>query len=237
MSIAQGKRCAHSPGFGFPICGWVRKIGVMEESVALLQGFAIGGGLIIAIGAQNAFVLRQALARQHVLLVVLFCAVTDAVLVTLGAIGLHLVVQTSETALILIAFGGAGFLFWHGLAAARRALHPSVLEPGSGCAQTARQALAMVAGVTLLNPHVYLDTMVFIGGISASYPPTVQHWFVAGVILSSFAWFFSLGYGARALRPLFGNPKAWRVLDTGIAAVMCLVAAQLLIFAGSLMPV
>ncbi len=202
----------------------------MEETLALLQGFAIGGGLIIAIGAQNAFVLRQALTKRHVLLVVLFCAVTDGVLVTLGALGLSFFVQTSETALTVIALGGALFLLWQGLAAARRALHPSVLEPGTGSAQTARQALAMVAGVTLLNPHVYLDTMIFLGGISASYPRQLQSWFVAGVILSSFTWFFSLGYGARALSPLFRNPKAWRVLDIGIAAIMWLIAAQLLIF-------
>lgn len=208
----------------------------MEESLALLQGFAIGGGLIIAIGAQNAFVLRQALTKQHVLLVVLFCAVTDAVLVTLGAVGLHLLVQTSETALIFIALGGVSFLFWQGLAAARRAVRPGVLEPGKQGAQTARQALAMVAGVTLLNPHVYLDTMVFVGGISASYPLQLQSWFVAGVILSSFAWFFSLGYGARALSPLFRSRRAWRFLDIGIAAVMWLIAAQLLVFALSQWP-
>ncbi len=207
----------------------------MESVFALLQGFAIGAGLIIAIGAQNAFVLRQALAKRHILLVVLFCAVTDAALVTLGAVGLHFIVRNSGTTLMLIAFGGAAFLFWHGLVAARRALRPGVLEPGAGSARTARQALAMVAGVTLLNPHVYLDTMVFVGGISASYPLQLQSWFVAGVILSSFAWFFSLGYGARALNPLFRNPKAWRVLDIGIAAVMWLIASQLLMYGNSLL--
>jgi len=206
----------------------------VEQGLALLQGFAIGGGLIIAIGAQNAFVLRQALTKRHVLLVVLFCALTDALLVTLGAVGLHLIARGSDAMLLLIAIVGSAFLFWQGLAAARRALRPGMLEPGLGSAQTARQALAMVAAVTLLNPHVYLDTMIFVGGISASYAPRLQPWFVAGVIISSFAWFFSLGYGARALSPLFCNPKAWRMLDIGIAVVMWLIAVQLLVFASSL---
>lgn len=207
----------------------------MEELLALAQGFAIGGGLIIAIGAQNAFILRQALAKQHVLTVVLFCAITDAVLFTLGAIGMGALVRGSDTALTIIAFGGGAFLFWHGLAAVRRALDPGVLEPGSGSAKTAKQALTMVAGVTLLNPHVYLDTMIFVGGISASYPLPLQRWFLCGVILSSFAWFFTLGYGGQALSPLFRNPRAWRVLDIGIAAVMWLIAAQLLIYGYSLL--
>jgi L-lysine exporter family protein LysE/ArgO len=171
-----------------------------EGCAAGVQGFALGASLIVAIGAQNVFVLRQALLKRHVLPVVLFCAFADAALATLGAVGLGAAVRGSETALRVIAFGGAG---------------------------TLREALTTVAAVTLLNPHVYLDTVVLVGGISASYPPPLQAWFIVGVVTASFVWFFTLGYGGRALAPLFRNPAAWRVFDIGVAAVMWLIAARL----------
>ncbi len=203
----------------------------MSGIFAAAQGFGLGASLIIAIGAQNVFVLRQALLRHHVLQVVLFCALTDAVLVIVGAIGLGAAVRGSEAALRIIALGGAAFLTWYGIQAIGRAIAPGTLEPASGAASSPREALATVAAVTLLNPHVYLDTVVLAGGISASYGPDLQAWFVGGVIAASFAWFFVLGYGGRALAPLFRNPSAWRVFDIGIAAVMWLIAARLAMLA------
>ena len=193
----------------------------------MAQGLALGGGLIIAIGAQNVFVLRQGLIGKHVLSVVLFCSLVDVVLVTLGAIGLGTAVRESEMALRIIAFGGAIFLFWYGLKAFLRALSPSALEAGQGGATSQRHALATVAALTLLNPHVYLDTVILAGGISASYPPDQQVWFVIGVIAASFAWFFTLGYGGRALAPLFRNSRAWQAFDIGIGIIMWMLAASL----------
>jgi L-lysine exporter family protein LysE/ArgO len=198
-----------------------------QECLVAAQGFGLGGSLIIAIGAQNVFVLRQALIGHHVLPVVLFCSFADATLVTLGAIGLRAIVRGSETALRVIAFGGAAFLFWYGLKALIRAFHPAALEAQGGRGQSLHHALATVAAVTLLNPHVYLDTVILVGGISASYPPALQIWFVLGVIVASFAWFFTLGYCGRMLAPLFRNPRAWQIFDIAIAAIMWMIAARL----------
>jgi L-lysine exporter family protein LysE/ArgO len=197
------------------------------ECSAAAAGFGLGASLIVAIGAQNVFVLRQALLKRHVLPVVLFCALADALLATLGALGLGAAVRGSETALRVITFGGAGFLFWYGLKAIRRAVDPGALEAGNGGATSPREALTIVAAVTLLNPHVYLDTVVLVGGISASYPPRLQVWFIIGVSAASFVWFFTLGYGGRMLAPLFRNPAAWRIFDIGVAAIMWLIAARL----------
>ena len=200
----------------------------LENLFVAAQGFALGGSLIVAIGAQNVFVLRQAFLKTHVLPVVLFCAMADAVLVVMGALGLGALVRASDTALRIIAFGGAAFLFWYGLQAVGRAMRPGRLEADNAGEQTLRQALATVAAVTLLNPHVYLDTVVLVGGISASYPPGDQIWFVVGVIAASFSWFFALGYGGRALAPLFRTPRAWQIFDLIIAAIMGLLAWRLL---------
>ncbi len=193
------------------------------------QGFGLGGSLIVAIGAQNVFVLRQAFMKRHVLPVAPFCASVDAFLVALGALGLGALVHGSDTALRVIAFGGAAFLFWYGLQAVMRAMRPGRLEAGNGGSQTLRHAIATVAAVTLLNPYVYLDTVVLVGGISASYPPGDQLWFVTGVVAASFVWFLSLGYGGRALAPLFRNPRAWRIFDIIIASIMWLLAWRLVL--------
>jgi L-lysine exporter family protein LysE/ArgO len=201
----------------------------VEKLLVAAQGFALGGSLIVAIGVQNVFVLRQAFLKTHVLPVVLFCAMADAVLVFMGALGLGALVRGSDMALRVIAFGGAAFLFWYGLQATMRAMRPGRLEADNGGAQTPRQAIATVAAVTLLNPHVYLDTVVLVGGISASYPPGDQLWFVIGVIVASFSWFFALGYGGRALAPLFRSPRAWQIFDLIIAGIMWLLAWRLVL--------
>lgn len=198
-----------------------------QDCLAVAQGFGLGGSLIVAIGAQNVFVLRQALLRRHVLPVVLLCSLADTTLVGLGAIGLGAFVRSSDTALRFIAFGGAVFLFWYGLRAIMRAFAPGSLEAAADGSANLRDTLMTGAAVTLLNPHVYLDTVVLAGGISASYPGNLQVWFVLGVIAASFAWFFALGYGGRALAPLFRNPRAWQIFDIGVAAIMWMIAGRL----------
>ena len=205
-----------------------------ENFLTAAQGFGLGASLIVAIGAQNIFVLRQALMRRHVLPVALFCAGTDAVLVVAGALGLGALIKDSPAGLFVIALAGAAFLFWYGVKALRRALRPSALTATEEGPSDLRGALFTVAAVSWLNPHVYLDTVVLLGGISASYPAGQQVWFVGGAVASSFSWFLGLGYGGRALAPLFRKPAAWRIFDLGVAAVMWLIAARLAMLALSL---
>lgn len=192
------------------------------------EGFALGAALIIAIGAQNAFILRQGLLRRHVLPLVLFCAATDALLIAAGSFGLGSVVQSSPLTLTIIAFAGALFLGWYGLKAARRALRPGSLLPTDGEQLSLGRALATVAAVSLLNPHVYLDTVVLVGSLAGRYALADRLWFSGGAMTASFLWFFSLGYGARLLAPLFRRPRAWQVLDGLIAVVMAAIALSLL---------
>lgn len=192
------------------------------------EGFALGAGLIIAIGAQNAYVLRQGLLRQHVFPLAAFCAASDGILILLGCFGLGSLVQASPQALIVIAFAGAAFLAWYGIKAAMRAWKPGSLLPTEGAAPSLAKALATVAAVTLLNPHVYLDTVVLVGSLSGRHPLPDRYWFAGGAASASIVWFFGLGYGARLLEPLFKKQAAWRVLDSIIAVVMLLIASQLL---------
>lgn len=196
---------------------------------AFIQGFLLGGGLIIAIGAQNAYVLRQGLLRNHVFWLCLFCACADALLIGIGVAGFGAVVSSSATLLRAVAIFGGMFLFGYGIMAFRRALSPSVMEAAAATRPTLRQALASIAAFTFLNPHVYLDTVVLVGGYSAQFPGNGQAMFGIGAATASFVWFFSLGYGARLLQPLFLKPLAWRILDSGIGVVMWILAAKLLI--------
>lgn len=194
---------------------------------AAVEGFGLGASLIIAIGVQNALVLRQGLLRSHVFPVVAFCALSDAVLILAGAIGLGALIQALPSLLLVVTFGGAAFLLWYGIAAARRALSPSALLPTDEPPRPLKAVLVTLAAVTLLNPHVYLDTVVLLGSISARYPLDQRIWFVAGAMLSSVTWFSVLGYGARLLTPVFRKPVAWRVLDSVIAVVMWAIAVGL----------
>lgn len=193
-----------------------------------MQGFLLGGGLIVAIGAQNAFILRQGLLRSHVFVLCLVCAVADAALIALGVAGMGALVQRNPDLLLAVRIAGAAFLFAYAALAARRALRPETLRAEGGPLGL-RAALLTALAFTFLNPHVYLDTVVLVGGIAANHPPDARPVFAAGAMLASFAWFFSLGYGARWLAPLFARPAAWRVLDAGIAVVMAWLAVSLLL--------
>jgi L-lysine exporter family protein LysE/ArgO len=219
------------------ICACPQTSRMMMDTVALktfLTGFGTSAALIIAIGAQNAFVLRQGLARQHVAAVVAFCALADALLITAGVAGLGALISANPALLALAKYGGAAFLLAYGLFAARRALASAhaALEVNSGitsAAHSLRTALLACAGFTFLNPHVYLDTVVLLGALASQQPSSLRHWFAVGAVAASILWFCALGFGARLLTPLFSTPTAWRALDGLIALVMFGIAASLLL--------
>lgn len=191
---------------------------------AALQGLGLGAGLIVAIGAQNAYVLRQGLLRRHVGPVVAFCFLSDATLIAVGSAGFGTLVAASPVLLTIIGVGGGLFLAGYGLMALRRAMRPGALDTRGGTESRLWPALRTAAALTLLNPHVYLDTVVLLGGIAGRFPPTERVWFAGGAMVASAIWFVSLGYGARLLTPVFARPSAWRVLDLIIAAVMLTLA-------------
>lgn len=194
-----------------------------------LQGLALSFGLIVAIGAQNAFVLRQGLRREHVASVVFFCAAVDAALITAGVFGMAEALSDRPQLAQVLAWLGAVFLAWYGWKALQRMRNPAQLQASSGGDNMSRwHAIAQAAAFTLLNPHVYLDTVVLVGSMGAQQPEALQIWFVAGASLASATWFSLLGFGARWLAPWFAHPRAWQVLDGIIGLTMCLLAALML---------
>lgn len=192
------------------------------------KGFLTSAALIIAIGAQNAFVLRQVLKREHVREVVLVCALSDVLLIALGVAGLGLLVQSSTPLVALARWGGAGFLLAYGALAARRAWLGGRMALPSAAPMSRRSALAACLAFTYLNPHCWLDTVVLLGAVAAQQPDGGRWVFGAGAAGASVAWFVALGYGARLLGPLFTRPRAWRVLDALVALLMWTIAASLL---------
>jgi L-lysine exporter family protein LysE/ArgO len=191
-------------------------------------GAALGLTLIVAIGAQNAFVLRQGLRREHVGPVVLLCAACDAVLMAAGVAGLAGLLGERPALAFWLTLGGVAFLSVYGLKALWRALRPGSLHASASVeGLTLRQALLTAAAFTLLNPHVYLDTVVLVGSVGAQQQGTNRLWFVLGAASASALWFTSLGYGARLLAPFFERPRAWQVLDALIGATMLLLAGLL----------
>jgi L-lysine exporter family protein LysE/ArgO len=196
---------------------------------AFTTGFALCATLIIAIGAQNAFVLRQGLRREHVLIIVAFCAVADLLLIGAGVAGVaHVLGQAPRLTLVLTG-GGTLFLAWYGFRALARARTASAMNVAEGTSRiSVRNAVAQAAGFTFLNPHVYLDTVLLMGSIGARQPSDLRFWFVGGAAAASGAWFTTLGFGARLLRPVFRTPRAWQVLDTIIGLTMLVLAVSLL---------
>ena len=193
---------------------------------AFLNGFALGASLIIAIGAQNAFILKQGLLRQHVFILCLICASADAALIAAGVGGLGAVVSSHPALVQAVTLFGALFLAAYSFIAFRRAFHASSMG-GSGDAASLGQAVAACLAFTFLNPHVYLDTVLLLGGLSSRYAGDLRTAYGAGAVIASFVWFFGLGYGARLLLPLFQKPASWRVLDSIIGVVMALIALSL----------
>jgi L-lysine exporter family protein LysE/ArgO len=196
---------------------------------AFVQGLVLSFGLIVAIGAQNAFVLRQGLRREHVGSVVLLCAAADAVLIAAGVMGMAQALGQSPELARALALAGAAFLAVYGGQALRRARQRHRLDASVGGSSLSRAAaLAQAAAFTLLNPHVYLDTVLLVGSIGAQQPAALQGWFIAGAAGASFAWFSLLGFGARWLAPWFARPRAWQVLDGLIGATMFVLSALLM---------
>jgi len=193
-----------------------------------INGLVLSFGLIVAIGAQNAFVLRQGLRREHVAPVVLFCAVADAVLITAGVLGMAQALGQRPGIARALALAGAVFLAAYGWQALRRARHPNRLQASdAGAGLPLAGALAQAAAFTLLNPHVYLDTVLLVGSIGAQQPPELRPWFVAGASSASLIWFGALGFGARWLAPWFARPRAWQILDGLIGVTMAVLALML----------
>ena len=193
-----------------------------------VQGLALSLGLLVAIGAQAAFVLRQGLRPEHVGSVVLFCAVADAVLIAAGVMGMAQALGERPGLARALALAGAAFLAVYGWQALRRARQPHSLRATEGGAGLGRRAaLAQAAAFTLLNPHVYLDTVLLVGSIGAQQPSALQGWFVAGACTASLLWFGLLGFGARWLAPWFARPKAWQVLDGLVGLTMGVMALLL----------
>jgi len=197
--------------------------------LSVLSGLVTGLSLIVAIGAQNAFVLRQGLRRHHVLLVVAVCACSDLALIVAGVAGIGTIVERAPAVLTLVRWFGVAFLVGYGLLAARRAIRGGHLEAGADRQLSARAVLATALAFTWLNPHVYLDTVLLVGSIASTHGASGRWWFAAGAGVASIGWFTALGFGARGLTPLFSRPNAWRVLDGGIAVVMLTLAASLIV--------
>jgi L-lysine exporter family protein LysE/ArgO len=195
---------------------------------AVIAGFTLSFSLILAIGSQNAFVLRQGIRRAHVLPIVLTCAISDALLIAAGVGGFGRLAELAPWFAPAMQYGGAAFLFIYGLISFRSAWRGNdglqAAEQGAG---SLAAAIATCLALTWLNPHVYLDTVILLGSISAQYPGARLQ-FGAGAIAASFVFFFSLGFGARMLAPLFAKPRAWQVLDVIVGLVMWAIAASLI---------
>lgn len=197
-------------------------------SEAFFSGFALGLSLILAIGAQNAFVLRQGLRGQHVFAVVMTCALSDAVLIALGVFGFVTLSDLVEKLATPLRYAASLFLFGYGILSFRSAWRGGhALSAAEDRASSIRQALGICLALTWLNPHVYVDTVLLLGSVSLNYVPYTAV-FAAGAMTASLVFFASLGYGAAALRPIFATPKAWRLLDVLVGLVMWWLATMLL---------
>jgi len=193
-----------------------------------VTGFGLGGGLIIAIGAQNAFVLGQGLRRNHPVMVAFVCALCDAVLIAAGVAGRGTLIAAYPLLTTVAAWGGGAFLIWYGFGAFRRLFETETLSE-KAISKTGWQAvLSTTLAVTLLNPHVYLDTVVMLGGIGGQYPPDARIGFALGAMSASFVWFFAIALGAAWLAPYVARPITWKIIDGLTCGVMWLVAYSLL---------
>jgi len=188
----------------------------------LIYGFSLGASLIIAIGSQNAFVLRQGLRREYVFTVTTICFLCDMVLIALGAGGFGTIVASSPGLLAFALWGGAAFLFCYGIRSFRSAVRPGALTTGGESKEGEGRAAVVAAtlALSLLNPHVYLDTVLLLGSLAGRFGGHSRILFAIGVMAASFVWFYGIGYGARVFAPLFSKPIAWRVLDILVGCTM-----------------
>ena len=201
--------------------------GYVHPVLHVLAGLLTGLSLIIAIGAQNAFVLRQGLRRRHVALVVAICAISDVVLIAAGVAGIGTVLDRAAWAVEVIRWLGVGFLTWYGVSSLLRARRPESLRAEAGAGESRRVTAVRALALTWLNPHVYLDTVLLLGTVANTHGSSGRWWFAIGAAVGSIAWFSGLGYGARLLAPRLASPRAWQVLDVAIGIVMLAIAAKL----------
>ncbi|MGA7689762.1 MAG: LysE/ArgO family amino acid transporter [Jiangellales bacterium] len=215
-----------------PSLGFARSVSqdrrVSSALLAAVSGLGLGLALIVAIGAQNAFILRQGLRSEHVVPVVAVCAVSDLVLIAAGIAGTGALLDAAPQAVTVMRWAGAAFLLGYGALAARRAVRPAgALAAGPSIRTPFLPTVLTASALTWLNPHVYLDTVILLGSVAATHGDLRWH-FGAGAAVGSILWFSSLAAGARLLRPVFARPRAWQVLDAGIALVMLVLAVRLL---------
>ncbi len=194
-----------------------------------IQGFATGGGLIVAIGAQNAFVLSQGVRRNHHLTIALVCIICDALLISAGVAGFGTAVSTNPPRSQVVTWAGAGFLFFYGLRSMRSALRGGRLETSDQMVKTLKAAIITTLAVTLLNPHVYLDTVFLLGSVSSQLHGQSRLFFWVGAVSASTLWFISLSLGGQMLAPLFRKRISWRILDTLVCATMWILAVSLIL--------
>lgn len=192
-----------------------------------LAGLVTGLSLIVAIGAQNAYVLRQGLARDHVGIVVAICALSDVVLIGAGVSGIGTIVERAPWALDVVRWLGVAFLAWYGVSTLLRARRAESLHAANGAAGGRRGIAGRALALTWLNPHVYLDTVLLLGSIANHEGPTGRWWFALGACVASMLWFCGLGYGARLAGRVLASPRAWRVLDVLIGLTMLAIALKL----------
>jgi L-lysine exporter family protein LysE/ArgO len=196
-------------------------------SVAL-KGFLLGASLIIAIGMQNAFILRQGLKNRYVFVAALTASLIDAALIVIGVMGQGFILKIVPALAFYIKWAGAAFLLAYGIRSFLKALRHDVLSQNSAKdTQSVQETLGVILALSLLNPHVYLDTVILLGSVGAAYQDELRYAFILGAMTASFAWFFSLAYGARFLSPFFAKPRAWQILDIIIGIVMCGIAFSL----------
>lgn len=193
-----------------------------------LAGFAMSAALVMAIGAQNLFVLRQGLKREHVGPIVLFCGAMDALLIAVGVGGVGALLGAMPQLTTALTLGGALFLGWYGLKAFGRMMAGEALAVTAQGPVSLTQALGATAAFTFLNPHVYIDTVLLMGAAGSAHPAALRPVFVMGGATASMVWFVALGYGARVLSPVFARPAAWKVLDAIVGVTMLTLAVSLL---------
>ncbi len=194
---------------------------------SLLTGLIAGLTLIVAIGAQNAYVLRQGLRREHVGAVVVVCAVSDVVLIAAGVAGIGVVVERAPTAIEVVRWLGVAFLTVYGLMSLNRARRAEALHAAGNGTTSRAGVITRAAALTWINPHVYLDTVVLLGGLAATHGPEGRWWFGTGAAIGSLLWFTVLGYGARRAHRMLASPRAWQVLDVLIGLTMLAIAYSL----------
>lgn len=198
--------------------------------LTLLKGFGTSGSLIVAIGAQNAFVIRQGILRRHLFLTALICSMIDALLILLGVLGFGQLISAYPLSIELSKYFAIIFLFFYGVISLKSSLSPKSLEGGKEQElPSAKKTIFFLLAISLLNPHVYLDTVILLGSIASQHPPDEQIYFTLGAISASFLWFFAITYGGYLLAPVLSKPTAWRIIDGLVALTMWGIAISLII--------